>query len=197
MILERDGFKQIPGYPGYSVSPEGDVYSARMPQKKLHPRGKGVFALLNAQGVAVTVPASHAVALAFLPNPDGHRFVRFRDGNRENRRPENLEWYSKVFAPADRAEARRLYDLGTTQAEIARQFGCGQGAVSSLLRGMTHKGDRAPIRATPRTTDGQRQAINDLRRQGRNMRQIASEVGVSAPTVHYHVSGKAIRRSGP
>jgi len=56
------------------------------------PSGLLYFGARDSRGRRVNVYLHKAVAAAFVPNPDGLRFVRFKDGNPFNCRPSNLEW---------------------------------------------------------------------------------------------------------
>lgn len=71
------------------VSQDGDVYSIKR-RKFLSPRVvNGYLAVLRNP-----VYVHKLVADAFVPNPNKHRFVRFKDGNKGNVNFTNLEWYT-------------------------------------------------------------------------------------------------------
>lgn len=86
-------WKDIPNYEGaYMVSSSGKVKSARTNSLlSLHIRGKGY---LGASLRGKTFLVHRLVAMAFLPNPENHKTVNHKDGNRSNNYLSNLEWAS-------------------------------------------------------------------------------------------------------
>lgn len=60
------------------------------------------FGARDSRGRRVNVYLHRAVAEAFVPNPKGFRFVRFKDGNPFNCRPSNLEWSAQRAPDGER-----------------------------------------------------------------------------------------------
>ncbi len=84
------------GYPKYSISREGIVYS-RFNKKTISPihgiNGYLNVVLYNDNG-RKRFNIHRLVALAFIPNPDHKAWINHIDGNKHNNRVENLEWCS-------------------------------------------------------------------------------------------------------
>lgn len=105
-----EGFVDVPGYEGfYAVSRDGRVWSyprvrrstgiirgriLRPGSAKGHP-----YVMLSRDGRVRGMHVHRMVALAFVPNPDGKKEVRMKNGVGDDIRAENLEWRS----PSERA----------------------------------------------------------------------------------------------
>lgn len=83
----------------------------------------GTVRLRHVNGTSTTVLAHRLVAQAFVPNPNGYKYVRFKDGNSKNRRAENLEWF-KAINPMSKEtkEILLLKERGTPTRMIAEMF---------------------------------------------------------------------------
>ncbi len=93
----KEVFKDIHGFEGkYAVSNFGNVMSLNyLNQKKpklLTPiKHHGGYLIVHLGGS--TIRMIHTlVANAFIPNPEGKKFVNHIDGNKHNNRVDNLEW---------------------------------------------------------------------------------------------------------
>lgn len=84
----------VPGYAGlYMVSNLGRIRSQKRGVLKPFKNCNGyLIATLTQNGEKVRTGAHRLVALAFLPNPEGKPQINHKDGDKENNRPENLEW---------------------------------------------------------------------------------------------------------
>lgn len=91
----------IPGFPGYHVTKNGDVYSmkcksGKRPEAfKLKPRlnGNGYYRIgLYKDGIKYERRLNRLVAMVYIPNPDNLPCVCHKDNNRTNNRVENLYW---------------------------------------------------------------------------------------------------------
>ena len=95
--MTEEIWKPIEGYAyPYEVSNLGNV---RGPYGLLagHVCGTAsIVSLIRERGTSATVRIHTLVARAFVPNPEGYRYVRHKDGDRMNCRADNLEWYSKA-----------------------------------------------------------------------------------------------------
>lgn len=58
----------------------------------LDKHGYEMAVMLNDRGEWIANYIHDLVATAFIPNPDGKKYVRHKDGNIRNNRAENLEW---------------------------------------------------------------------------------------------------------
>lgn len=99
-------------------------------------------------GQSMRIPAHRLIALAFVPNPRELKYVLFKDGNKRNRKPENLKWSSAkhdntrqsrdpVTGQRVPTKADRILELnaqGMSAAEIARTFDASTQYVYKILR---------------------------------------------------------------
>lgn len=82
--------KAVAGYEGlYEVSDKGRVYRNGFELELL---GNGLYVNLSKGGVMQKVKVCYLVARAFVPNLEGRRYVRHKDGDPRNNRSENLYW---------------------------------------------------------------------------------------------------------
>lgn len=62
------------------------------PDSKTHQ----IVNLISDDGVVEQKSRRRVVAEAFIPNPDNHKYVIFRDGDNKNHEVSNLKWSSSV-----------------------------------------------------------------------------------------------------
>ena len=94
MIYNNEEYKEIPGYHGYYASASGSIYSSKRhrllsPQVQLNGY---IFYAVRVGGVRHSLKAHRAVALAWLPNPEGKPEVHHKDEDKTNNSVENLAW---------------------------------------------------------------------------------------------------------
>ncbi len=97
--------KDIPGYEGlYAADENGGIMSLlndrnrRAGELKPYVNTGGYLKVnLYKDGKCKHEYVHRLVALAYLPNPDGKRYVNHIDSNPANNRPENLEWCSARY----------------------------------------------------------------------------------------------------
>ena len=93
----------IPGFRYQVITLEGEVFSLR--RHKLHSthQDKG-HTYINLDNK--TYRLARLLALAFLPNPMGHRFVDYIDGDPANLAVSNLHWVARTEAHKAKAVAQ-------------------------------------------------------------------------------------------
>lgn len=104
--------KPIPGFPGYEISPTGEVFS-RISNKLLSTKnissGYPYLTLRIGEGKRTNVPLHRLLALTFLPNEKNLPEVNHIDGNKLNYSLDNLEWVSTV------SNIRHAFETGLAQ----------------------------------------------------------------------------------
>lgn len=93
----KEIYKPIDGYEGkYAVSNLGNVMSinylnTRKPKVLTPIKHHGGYLIVHL-GAGKIKMIHTLVAKAFIPNPDGKKFVNHIDGNKQNNKVDNLEW---------------------------------------------------------------------------------------------------------
>ena len=104
--------KPIPGFPGYEISPSGEVFS-RISNKLLSTKnissGYPYLTLRIGDKKRTNVPLHRLLALTFLPNEKNLPEVNHIDGNKLNYSLDNLEWVSTV------SNVRHAFETGLTR----------------------------------------------------------------------------------
>ena len=114
--MKKEIWKDIPEFNGvYQASTLGRIRSVDRMVLVVNPAGgriyekknKGVilrvekdkngfnYVRLYKEGVKVKLQNHRLVAITFLDNPKGCKFVKFKDGDRDNPEVTNLEWTNK------------------------------------------------------------------------------------------------------
>lgn len=90
--------KPIPGYDGYTVSSDGIVYSKSGKPLSKHDTRKGYYRVkIYQNGRRHWLFVHKAVALAFIPNPDGLYCINHKDEDKKNNAVDNLEWCTLAY----------------------------------------------------------------------------------------------------
>jgi len=109
-------------YVGYWISEDGNVYE-REGMKPVTVYQNGTASLLHSSGVKMREPVHRLIAEAFVPKTAGARLVKFKDGDKKNRLPENLFWDMGTRTKSKATEEIiHLWKLGWKTTEIAGFF---------------------------------------------------------------------------
>lgn len=157
---------EVPGFPGYTVTSDGVVWSCRTSRgfrndarpmtPRLDKKGYGAVVLCAVGGIRRSVRIHRLVAELFLPNPDGKPCVRHLDGNAANNDASNLAWGTYVenendkiahgtydlrragrLGPDARGEILARFQAGVSQKRLAADFGVSRPTITRLLNGST------------------------------------------------------------
>ena len=158
--------KEIPGYPGYYATEDGQIWSEKRhrflkPSKKTN---EHLAVVLCVSGVRRDFYVHRLILLAFVgPCPRDCSLCRHLNDDPEDNRPENLRWGTPQENADDasrhgllhgcnlRGEAagrhrftedqvkamRDAYASGTTQLELGRQYGARGATISGIVRRRT------------------------------------------------------------
>jgi Mor family transcriptional regulator len=151
----------VPGFPGYHVTKDGNVYSmkcksGKRPEAfKLKPRlsGNGYYRIgLYKEGIKYERRLNRLVAMVYIPNPDNLPLVCHKDNDRTNNRVENLYWgtYKENtqqciqdgrFKPGGRDILDEFsincllyeYNLGKPWSILKKKFGISDSAITRII----------------------------------------------------------------
>ncbi|MFT3704781.1 MAG: HNH endonuclease [Agriterribacter sp.] len=92
-VEHEHGTVEIEGYPGYYISPLGRVYkNNRIINPSNQHNGKSLMITLSANGNSRSLGLAKLIAITFLPNPEKHNYVIFKDRDNRNCIVENIRW---------------------------------------------------------------------------------------------------------
>ncbi len=134
-ITDFSDYKAIIGYEKYLISPKGLIYSTvRSIHLRRHNHLSGyVNVCLTSSGKSKTHSVHRLVALHFIPNPLGKRYVNHKDGDKRNNAAENLEWTSPQENTQHASDTglivhsknhKRVIQYNLNREEIARYDSC-------------------------------------------------------------------------
>ena len=86
--------KQISGYENYKISEDGIVYSSytnSVKRTSLHRQGYFLIGLYKDK-VEKKMLVHRLVAMTYIDNPNGYKYVNHIDGDKKNNHIGNLEW---------------------------------------------------------------------------------------------------------
>ena len=115
--------KEIPGFDGYFVTEDGEVWSKkRGALKKLglgtEKYGYQSVSMQIAPNVQYQTSAHRCVALAYIPNPNNLPDVCHKDDNPKNNHHTNLFWGTHTDNMRDKMNKRRAVGLVLTEAQV-------------------------------------------------------------------------------
>lgn len=167
-------WKDIPGYEGfYQASDEGQIRSVTKSVRQWSggtqvKKGKILSPAIDRIGYLNcalsrlnklrSFKVHRLVALAHIPNPNGHREINHKDANKLNNHVDNLEWcdhshnvrhavanglikfhsgddnYATIFKKAEHPQIIDLKKSGKFAPEIARIMGCSHYTIYRILK---------------------------------------------------------------
>lgn len=119
--MKREQWRDLPGYEGrYQASDRGRVRNrhrrilVKCPRSNRDGRvGSWGYSLMHPVHGIKCISCGQAVARTWLPNPEGHRVVRYLNRNCRDARLENLQWVanSRKDLPIIRVDSRMVIRL--------------------------------------------------------------------------------------
>lgn len=100
---------------------------------KYYQNSNGIATVLLAlDGGRRSLFVSRLVALAFIPNPNGYKYVVHRDGNKRNNRVDNLEWRRSVTGGISKSKVVGGIRVYTSDLKLLGEFDTLRGAAELL-----------------------------------------------------------------
>jgi len=141
-IFEDEIIKPIKNFENYGISNKGFVYRLKYgllevnyKTNRLKPkkdRSGYLFVRLSTGGKTKTAYIHRLVAEHFLDNPDGCRYIKHKDGNKENNCVDNLIWICKGNSE-NFEKIKKLREEGVSLIEIAEKTGVKYSTVLDLV----------------------------------------------------------------
>ena len=140
--IRGEQIREVVGYEGlYGVSNKGNVYS--LMSGCLIEGQKGAYVTLSKDGKGKSWRIGDLVAMAWLRNVGGLKYVRHKDGDIRHNVVSNLEWSNEKEKPR-RSDARRVLQLDLMGALVCKYnsiadaslvTGVDKGSISRCCRG--------------------------------------------------------------
>lgn len=127
--------EEVSKFANYLFCSDGKIIDA-ITGKEVKPYSSGVVRLYNEDTNTFETPVAHRlIAEAFVENPNGYKFVKFKDGDPTNRAADNLEWVPGVKPVGTTTqEIAALWQNGMSVAEIAHFIGKTPQYVSRVVK---------------------------------------------------------------
>jgi len=171
-FFNGDGFRDLPrylfvehkemnGYPGYKIFEDGRVWSdtaKRFLKPNKDTSGYHQTAVtLNKR--KITLLTHRIVAIHFIPNPDGHKFINHKSLKKNDNRTFNLEWmsrhentkhwvkargnnYKPPMPASKKAEIMKAIKSGMSQKDVREKFSVSVQTVWRMKHGSRTAKDR-------------------------------------------------------
>lgn len=109
-LSEIEGLK---AFPDYGVTDTGEILSIKNPNNQIVLRQSklknyNVVYIYSITGIKKCVTVGRTVAQAYLPNLKKSKCIRYKNGNTDDCRVENLEWYHPPRKIKKRRKKRRI-----------------------------------------------------------------------------------------
>lgn len=133
-MVKRVRSEDVSDFVGYWLCEDGRIVE-RDTGMVVTVYGNGTVRLLKSNGRKSNVVAHRLIAEAFVARPKGANFVKFKDGNSNNRAANNLQWVLGVKPISDRSkEIVGLKLEGLTTTQISELMHCTPQYVNRVLR---------------------------------------------------------------
>lgn len=86
----------IPAFPGHSITSSGKVYHKGRLKKPIGKPGRSLKLRIIVNGKATELGLAKLMAQLFIPNPQNHERIIFKDGNPHNCTLSNIQWASHI-----------------------------------------------------------------------------------------------------
>lgn len=116
--MEKEIWKDLPGYPGQEISSYGRLYGKKYKKMRKQQVDKDGYYVtgLSVDNKLQFRRINRLVAEAFIPNPDNLPFVNHKDEDKKNNHIENLEWCT------GKQNRRYSLDTGVVQLTMDGEF---------------------------------------------------------------------------
>lgn len=211
------GWKSIPGYSQYKISPDGKIYSIKSKIiMKLGKDGNGYITikLINDEGQRKSLHVHRLVALTYIPNEDENKIhVNHLNGEPGDNRVENLEWATRSRNAAHAFEiglnkGREViqYDSEGTEiqryrtiSEAVRETGISRNSIQECLagtkedaRGMIFKlDDSSRIQSRKKSPIIQYDKEDNELKCFSNVREASLEIGCTMGSIYQNLCGRS------
>jgi hypothetical protein len=114
--------EDVSRYQGFWICDNGTIIE-RSTGKIMPIYENGGIRLLCEDGLVRNTQAHRLIAAAHVDNPDGYKYVGFKDGDSTNRNADNLFWiktYKQISQTTQ--DILSLYRSGWSTVELARKF---------------------------------------------------------------------------
>jgi hypothetical protein len=131
--MRRIKSEEVSKYPGYWICSNGTI-EERKTGTILPVYANGTCRLLKENGKKENATLHRLVASAFVPRPEGYNFIKFKDGNSNNRDADNLQWVYAVKNMGGVAlEIIALWNKETRTKDIASAFNVSPQYVNRII----------------------------------------------------------------
>jgi hypothetical protein len=92
---KETGRVRLEEYPGYSITADGEVFNGACLLKASQSPGRAArVKVRDSGGKSIRIAIAKLIALAFIPNPDNHSKIIFKDRDHNNCTVDNIQWVS-------------------------------------------------------------------------------------------------------
>ena len=84
----------IPGYSAYTITKQGQVFYNNTPKVIIRKPGRSLKVRLQKDGITRELGLAKLLAECFIPNPENHARIIFKDGDHHHCQLDNIQWVS-------------------------------------------------------------------------------------------------------